>query len=291
MLVPRPAATIMVVRDGPADRAGGPLEVLMVRRSLNSDFVRGAFVFPGGAVDPADAGAAADAVCVGRSDEAASALLGLEAGARAYWVAAIRECFEEAGILLAVPRASASGDPAAPLLSLADPAAAARFARARIELNAGALGFFDLCQRENLVLDLARVHYFAHWITPENPHKRFDTRFFVAVAPPHQTPAHDAGETIADVWVRPATAMEQHRRKEIELILPTFRTLEAIGRFVTSADLVAAAAAASAGVPVVEPRVVPDGNGVRILVPGDEGYERPRAVSGAAGAAATPVEG
>jgi 8-oxo-dGTP pyrophosphatase MutT (NUDIX family) len=289
----------MVVRDGANDGAAGPLEVLMVRRSLNSDFVRGAYVFPGGAVDPADAGTGADAVCVGRSDEAASALLGLEAGGRAYWVAAIRECFEEAGILIAVPRATASTDASGPLLSLAERGAAARFARAQGELNAGSLGFSDLCRREGLVLDLARVHYFAHWITPENPYKRFDTRFFVTLAPLHQTPAHDAAETIAHVWVRPATAIERHRRGEIELILPTIRTLEAIGRFSTSAELVAVAAAASARVPTVEPRVVPEGNGVRILVPGDEDYAEPPkgphdVVPDAPGAIrdmATPVEG
>ena len=90
----------------------------------------------------------------------------------------------------------------------------------------------------------------------------------MAAAPADQIPAHDAGETIAADWFRPAEALARHREGEIELIFPTIRNLQAIGRFATSAELLAAAAAAGR-VPVVEPRVVVDGRGVRILLPGD----------------------
>lgn len=263
----RAASTVMLVRDG--DSPVAPLEVLMVQRSLRADFVGGAYVFPGGAVDQADGGADAQACCQGRDDAEASEILGMGSGGLAYWVAALRECFEEAGVLLAY---SGAGTGSRPLLSLADPADAARFARHRLDINAGRRRYLDVCREEGLSLAVDRAHYFAHWITPYGAPRRYDTRFFVAAAPPDQIPAHDAGETIAAMWIRPADALGRHRAGEIELIFPTIRNLQAIGRFATSQELLDSAAAA-VGVPAVLPRVVADGRGVRILVPGDPGYE------------------
>jgi len=258
----RPAATVMLVRDEPES---GALEVLMVRRNLRSDFVGGAYVFPGGAVDPADGGTEAEAACVGRSDAEASTLLG-QPGGLAYWVAVVRETFEEAGLLLA-ERTDGPG-----LLS-GDPEEEAGFIAARAEVNAGTLRFLDLCRRERLLLTVGDIHYFAHWITPRGAPRRFDTRFCVAAAPPGQIAAHDAGETIAEVWISPDAALAGHREGAFEMIFPTIRNLQAISRFSTSAELLAAAAAASRSVPTIEPRVVADGNGVRIVLPGDEGYD------------------
>jgi 8-oxo-dGTP pyrophosphatase MutT (NUDIX family) len=265
-VVVRPAATVMLVREPPGGAAG--LEVLMVRRNLRSDFVGGAYVFPGGAVDPADGGAEAAACCVGRDDAGASALLGLDSGGLAYWVAVLRECFEEAGVLVAT-------GPDGRVLSLRDPAVEARFLAHRAALNGGGRRFLDICRDEQLLLDVGRVHYFAHWITPRGAPRRYDTRFFVAQAPPDQTPAHDAGEVIADEWITPAEALRRHREGEIELIFPTIRNLQAISRFDRPADLLAAAAAASAHVPAIEPRVLHDGGaGVRIVLPGDPGFDQ-----------------
>ncbi len=118
------------------------------------------------------------------------------------------------------------------------------------------------------------VHYFAHWVTPRGAPRRYDTRFFVAAAPPGQIAAHDAGETIAEVWISPHDALARHRAGDIEIIFPTIRNLQAIGRFATSAELLEAAERASSAVPAIEPRVVPDGNGMRIVLPGDPAYER-----------------
>jgi 8-oxo-dGTP pyrophosphatase MutT (NUDIX family) len=271
----------MLVRDGP--HAAAPMEVLMVRRNLNSDFVGGAYVFPGGAVDPADGGPEAESCCGGRTDAEASEILGLPSGGLAYWVAVLRECFEEAGVLLAHGGEGGGGpvDPAdRALLSLADPADAARFARHRAAVNRGERRFLDVCREEGLALAVERVHYFAHWITPEGAPRRYDTRFFVAATAPEQVPLHDEGETIAAQWIRPADALRRHRDGEIELIFPTIRNLQAIGRFGTSAELLAAAAAAGQ-VPAILPRIAVDGKAVRILLPGDEGYEA--AAPGAAG--------
>ena len=258
----------MLVRDAAAAGADGArLEVLMVRRNLRSDFVGGAYVFPGGAVDPLDGGPEAEALCAGRSDAQASALLGFESGGLAYWVAVVRETFEEAGLLLA-------RRPGGPDLLAGDREEEARLAAARRAVNAGTRRFLDLCRDERLRLAVGDIHYFAHWITPRGAPRRYDTRFFVAPAPPGQIAAHDAGETIAEVWISPQDALARHRAGEIEIIFPTIRNLQAIGRFATSAELLDAAAAAASSVPAIEPRVVADGNGMRIVLPGDPAYER-----------------
>jgi 8-oxo-dGTP pyrophosphatase MutT (NUDIX family) len=257
----------MLVRDAAEPESGDSvLEVLMVRRNLKSDFVGGAFVFPGGGVDPVDGGAEAEAICRGRTDADASILLGIESGGLAYWVAALRETFEEAGLLLAER-------PGGPPLLAGDAEEEARFVAERARVNARSRRFLDLCRDEKLQLMVADVHYFAHWITPRGAPRRYDTRFFVAAAPPGQQAAHDAGETIAETWITPRRALEGHRRGVFEMIFPTIRNLQAISRFATSAELLAAAARASGSVPTIEPRVISDGTGVRIVLPGDEGFD------------------
>jgi 8-oxo-dGTP pyrophosphatase MutT (NUDIX family) len=256
----------MLVRDTSGSGHTPSLEVLMVRRNLRSDFVGGAYVFPGGAVDPHDGGAEAEAACAGRTDAGASAVLGVASGGLAYWVAVVRETFEEAGLLLAERLVG-------PALLAGDPDEEARFVAARAEVNAGTLRFLDLCREEGLGMQVGDIHYFAHWITPRGAPRRYDTRFFVAAAPPGQKAAHSAGETIAEVWITPEEALARHRAGEIEIIFPTIRNLQVIGRFSTSAELLAAAARASSSVPIIEPRVVADGNGMRIVLPGDPSYE------------------
>lgn len=262
----------MMVRDG--DDLEAPLEVLMVRRSLRSAFVGGAYVFPGGAVDPSDGEDAATVLCAGRTDAEASRDLGLPSGGLAYWVAALRECFEEAGLLLACIGASPV------LLSLADEADARRIAGHRRGVNGRRRSFVEVCREEGLRLPVDRVHYFSHWVTPVGSPRRFDTRFFVAAAPPFQAPANDAAETIDDVWVRPADALALHRNGEIDLILPTVRSLQAIGRHPTAGALLEAAATAPGPFPVMLPRVVAGAGGPRILLPGDPGYDEAVSSSG-----------
>lgn len=258
---PRDAATVMLVRDG-----NEGMEVFLLRRNLDSDFVGGAYVFPGGAVDEADRHADLERICRGRSDDAASAALGIGSGGLAFWVAAIRESFEEAGVLLAVP---AGADD---VISFADGSTAARFAEHRRAVDSGEKRLAEICAAEDLHLDVDRIHYFSHWITPVGPPRRYDTRFFVAAAPPEQVPLHDDRETIAHLWVRPGDALERHRRGELDLILPTIKNLEAIGRFDRSAELLAHAQA-TGEVPTIVPRIVAHEGGLRILMPGDAGYD------------------
>ena len=257
----RDAATVMLVRD---DDDG--LEVFMLRRNLNSDFVGGAYVFPGGAVDEADRHSDLDAVCEGRSDDGASQLLGIDRGGLAFWVAAIRESFEEAGVLLAT---TPHGD----VVSFADPEVAERFTLHRKAVDSGEKRLVEICVLEQLQLAVADIHYFSHWITPLGAPRRYDTRFFVAAAPPEQVPLHDDRETIANLWVRPADALERCKRGELDMIFPTIKNLQAISRFDRAQDLLDAAAAI-AEVPTILPRISNDeGHGVRILLPGDAGYE------------------
>jgi 8-oxo-dGTP pyrophosphatase MutT (NUDIX family) len=279
----RDAATIMLVRD--AETPTGPaLEVCMLRRHLNSDFVGGAYVFPGGKVDDADRTAGAEAACVGRSDAAASDMLGTAGGGLAFWVAALRECFEEAGVLMAYPDGvGAGGD----LVDVSDSELRRRLAAARVSLNAGTAGFLDTCRSEGLRLAVDRVHYFSHWITPEPAPKRYDTRFFVTALPPGQIPVHDDHETTDTVWVQPTEALARAAAGEFDIIFPTIKNLEAIARFSTSTALLAAAAAVER-VPTVLPRVVADERGFRILLPGDPGYEE--AVGPSTGAAMSPSD-
>lgn len=258
----RPASTTMVVRDG--DHPGTKLEVLMLRRNVRSEFVGGVHVFPGGALDPDDSAAAA--ICEGLDDAGASEVLRLAHGGLAFWVAAVRECFEEAGLLYARTRR------AGPLVGFGDAAVAERFMTHRLELNAHRRSFLEVCAAEGLVLALDRLHYFAHWITPRGAPRRYDTRFFVAAAPEDQTPAHDAGETVSDVWIRPSDALAAHRSGAMELILPTIRNLQAIERFATVRELLDAASRL-ADVPAIEPRMVMGTAGMTLLLPGDPGYD------------------
>jgi len=233
----------------------------MLRRNLNSDFVGGAYVFPGGGVDTRDTSPLARERTNGLSDEAASARLGLESGGLAYYVASVRELFEEAGLLLVC-------DGAGKLLTTSE-ASARSLAKDRRALNAGELDFFELLEREDYYVHASALHYLAHWVTPLGPPRRYDTRFFVALAPSDQVAAHDEGETVAHQWLRPHEALAAQARGEFEMIFPTIRNLEAIADF-DRADEVLRYAEGLKDIPRVEPRLV-ERNGMMVpVIPGDE---------------------
>ena len=263
-VTPVPAATVTLVRD-----SDDGLEVLMLQRNFQSGFMPGMHVFPGGALDESDYSQEACARCVGLDDPAASSILKLERGGLAYWVAAIRESFEEAGILLAC---DARGD----MVALSEPAGIERFRVHRDALNAGEQEFIALLAREHLRLAADRLVYFSHWITPLGAPRRYDTRFFIARMPNAQDALHDNLETIGHVWVRPRTALEAHGSGKFNLRTPTLRTLELFARFAAVDDLIAAMRAQHE-VPAILPRIAKDG---RRLLPGDPGYEAAATVEG-----------
>jgi len=262
----------MLVRDSPAEPSAidpsdvdptpvdqSTIEVFMLRRNQRSAFVAGAYVFPGGAVDADDRRAPVLGLVAGLDAGTADELLGVDSGALGFWVAAIRESFEEAGVLLA--RDAATGETVPP--DLVD-----EFAPARAGVAAGEQSFADLVRPHGLALDAGALRVFAHWITPEPAPRRYDTWFFVAPAPTGHAYEHDFDETVASEWVRPSDALERARRGEFELIYPTFRSLQAIGRFARVADLFAAVDAAWQD-PSSALRVVNPEQGWQIRLPGD----------------------
>ncbi len=213
----------MLVRDASATEVPN-LQVFVMRRTPRAVFGPGATVFPGGAVDESDAQALGRVV--GIDDAEASAELGLADGGLLRRVAAVRECFEEAGILLA--RDAPTGTPATPAPEWRD------------ALNAGHATLAQVLARDDLVIDATDLRVFAHWLTPSGAPRRYDTWFFVAPAPEGQDGAHDDAELVASEWVHPAAALERHERGEIDLILPTLRSLQALARFSSVAALFAA---------------------------------------------------
>ena len=258
-LVTRLAATVLALRD-----TSQGFEVLMLRRNLNSDFVGGAYVFPGGGVDPTDSTPEAAHRTWGADDAAASQQLNLATGGLAFYVAALRELFEEAGLLVA---RGLEGD----ALALKDRALRARLVEYRRMVNAKELRFVDVLERESLFLDIGGVAYLAHWVTPLGAPRRFDTRFFVVMTPEGQTATHDAGETVADRWLRPREALDAHGRGELVMILPTIRTLESIADYASAREVMSYARNLST-VPRVEPRLVRRAGETQILLPGDPDY-------------------
>ena len=259
---PRDAATVLLVRDSSTVEAPlggiGGIEVFMLRRSPRSAFVAGAYVFPGGAVDPDDRDPSTFALVDGIDDALASRRLGRDHGGLAFWIAAIRETFEEAGALLARDRAT--GDAVSPEI-------AAGLEHERAPVAAGRRSFAALISDHGLVLDGGSLRLLAHWITPSPAPRRYDTWFFVAPAPSGHAYAHDDDETVASEWIGVGAALERARRGDIDLIYPTFRTLQAIGRFASVAELLEAVDAASRA-PVDAGRPV-SMNGWQLSLPGD----------------------
>lgn len=250
---PLPASTILLLRDNDEGR----VEVFMEKRHMKSTFVGGAYVFPGGRVDATDH----------LSDEflqqpgaLTRARLGTDDGA-AYEVAALRECFEEAGVLLAYTQ---HGD----LLSFAEEAVEDRFRSARDQLNAGDLGWRSLLQEQGLRLANDRLHYWSHWITPLGEPRRYDTRFFVTEAPTNQTATHDDWELTNSAWVEPGTALDKAMAREWFIIFPTLHTLKRLEELGTTQAALEWAAGDHER-PVNQPKIY---DGVAVL-PGDEGYE------------------
>src|SRR5262245_28574200 len=208
------------------DSSAGP-EMFMVRRHQDTAFMGGAYVFPGGRVDAHDHDGS-DAWCDGVA-HAASQLSGLDTEtAVAYHVAAARELFEEAGVLLA-------RDAGGHFVSLAGNDVHARFKAYRHDVHSGGATLQSIAEREQLRLALDALVLFAHWVTPPIDTRQFDTRFFMARLPPNQTPAHDESETTHSSWLTSADAIAQSVRNDIVLPPPTWATIRELEAF-TSVD-------------------------------------------------------
>lgn len=251
----RPAATVMLIDDRP------DLQVFMAERHAKTVFAGGQWVFPGGAVDPEDDPTAFEQIAVHRSDAEASAILGLDAGGLAYYLAAIRETFEEAGVLLALHEADES-----PLRF--NPGNEAAFKRHRDLLNAGEISLRSLLTQEKLLADVGEMHYIGRWITPVGSPRRYDARFFLARIPEDQTPLHDDGELVNSVWHSPADIVAKYQAGEMAMFTPTLRMVRNLALF-DSADH--AISTVSANPPEEQARVHPKTGD--ILIPGEPGYD------------------
>ena len=235
----------MLVRD-----TFGSLEVFMMRRTAKAAFAGGMYVFPGGAVDAADA------------DLGDSTL-----GDSTYEMASIRECFEEAGVLLACDRDGCT-------VRFDSPDVESRFTAYRHTVHAGEQSMASVLAAEGLSPRFEDLAWVAHWITPFGEVRRFDTRFFVAAMPDDQDPLHDDIETVDSLWVRPADALERASSGELLMLPPTIANL----RFLADHRTVDEAMHAARRV-VTPPRILPkvvwgdDGRIVNLLMPGDDGYD------------------
>lgn len=252
---PRPAAAIVLLRERPQ----GGIETFMVRRHVRSEFVPDVYVFPGGSVKAGDheAEAAPDLCLPPTGNHLGETTLG--AGLRA---AAIRELFEEAGVLLA----GRDGQ----LLALSGEDVA-RFAEYRRRLQQNEATLAAIAQAEGLTLATHRLTYFAHWITPSVMPKRFDTFFFIAAAPGDQQAAHDQLETTAGAWIAPKDALAHSQQGDFPLVFATVHQLEALSVFESIAD--AEARLRDQPVPVIMPRAALRDGGVVIRLPGEPGYD------------------
>lgn len=244
----RPAATLLLLRDG----AQG-LEVFMVVRHHEIDFASGALVFPGGKLARGDREALAR--------ECASGLEGLGEELAALRIAALREAFEECGLLLARERGS---------VDLVGPERLAELDHYRGPLDRGELGIGEMLRAENLQLACESLVHFAHWVTPVMMPKRFDTHFFLASPPARQLARHDGRELVDSVWIRPADALAQADAGLRTVIAPTRLNLQRLG----FSDSVAGALVAARAQPVVRvlPELVRTAEGTRLRIPIEAGY-------------------
>jgi 8-oxo-dGTP pyrophosphatase MutT (NUDIX family) len=239
----KPAATVIIAREGPD---GGAPEIFMLRRTSKAAFASGMYVFPGGRVDSDDHLHKYDEHRRGPSEAQSLQRDALGAEWRGYWIAGVRETFEEAGLLLAYTSA-------ADLLRYGDENEQ-RFDSYRHQIHSGKLSLFELCRRESLTLAVDRIHFVNRFVTPAGRPRRFDTRFFLAEAPPGQTGLHDDKETVASTWISVSAALDRHAAQEFDLMVVTRIQLEMLAEHQTLPAMVAWAQA-NLTFPVFRPAV------------------------------------
>lgn len=243
-----PAATILLLRGDHAT-----LEVFMVVRHHQIDFASGALVFPGGKLDPQDEDAALAARCDGASDVPAT---------RAIQIAAIREAYEECGVLLARSPGETK------LVAGSRLAALEPF---RDQINKGEVGFCAFLEQHDLRLACDQLVPFAHWITPDMMPKRFDTHFFIAEAPTDQVALHDGHESVDSVWITPKDAIAGAASRRYTVIFPTLRQVEKLGHSASPADAIAQAKRSH--IVTVTPWTEQRADGSYLCIPVEAGYD------------------
>ena len=247
---PVPAATVLMLRNGIGDTTA--MEVFMVERHHKIDFATGALVFPGGKVDQGDSTSTVIERTDGvfRTKDQASVA-----------IAAIREAFEECGILLA---RSTGNKP------LINAARLNKLSHYRKELNKNAISLEDFLIKEDLRLAGDQLTLFAHWITPEMMPKRFDTYFFLAKAPQDHIPEHDGYESTDSTWTTPQNAIDAARNGSRTIIFPTLLNIKKLSQYQTAEDAIRISR--SETVVTVLPKTEKRDDGNYIHIPIEAGY-------------------
>ena len=245
------AATVLIVDDRP------DLHVMMLRRRARSEFVGGMMVFPGGGLDPEDADPIVYARVRGIDDARASAAVDVARDGLAFWVAVVRETFEECGVLLASTEAGV-----VPEVALAE----------RLAVEHGETLLHDVLLRHDLFVDATQMALIARWLTPVGPPRRYDTLFFLCAMPAGQEATSDNTESEHLEWVRPAEGLERWRRGEYVMLPPTVASLQQLAHYRSARGMLDAYGddATSWGAA----KVVGDERGsYEVLLPGDPGYD------------------
>jgi 8-oxo-dGTP pyrophosphatase MutT (NUDIX family) len=216
-VTPRPAATTILVR-----ARGSQPEILLLKRGERARFMPNAYVFAGGALDPQDDGAEVRDLCEGLDEKAASERLQLPSNGLRFYVAAVREAFEECGLLLAYDSRGELVD-----LSTWDDA---HLRDARLQLSQGRLSLAALCEAHGWRLAVDKLAFFSHWITPPGA-LRFDTRFFLSLAPARQNASLAGNEMSELVWHTAAEALAEYTSGRLLLMFPTRAILNDIAEF------------------------------------------------------------
>ena len=244
----RPSSTVVVVREGTREP-----ELFMVRRHARSSF-GAAYAFPGGVVDDDDA--SLHEFCSGLSVDKANACLGVKENGLEYFSAAIRELFEETGVLLANAEGLDED-----LVAIRD------------SLNDGSESWSDFVSRNRLQLACDQLHYFSHWVTPVSQPKRYSTRFFLAELPKGQVAQHCGGELTDSRWITAHDILEAGRDGSVDLHFPTIKTLESIARHKTLEALVEwARSCVQWGVTSMVPAIIIRDGKPEVVLPGEAGY-------------------
>jgi 8-oxo-dGTP pyrophosphatase MutT (NUDIX family) len=264
---PVPAATIVLLRD----RKNGEFEVFLMQRHKEQAFMGGAYVFPGGRMDRNDCETNLSKFVLGLSPPEAKTRLNEseldDETALGLYLCAVRETFEESGVLLAE---NASGEK----INFRDSETASRFARYRRQLNSSEFTLLQFAVKEDIRFQSDRMVPYSRWITPEVESRRFDTRFFIARMPRDQAPIHDAMEMTKSLWTTPAKALNRQKAREIILMPPTLKTLEELADF-SSIDMVFSIAYQKQIQPIL-PQAFSEDKGFGVKLPHDPEYSLPR---------------
>ena len=262
---PVPASTVLLIKAEPNSDTEN-FSLFFVRRHSKSAFMANAYVFPGGKVDGADSDPALHRFSEGLAPEEAANRLGdvPPEVAVGYYIAAIRETFEEAGVLFAD---IAQDTP----LSLTEEETYQRFERYRKQVHENSISLSDLAQEEGLIYRPDRLHYWDHWVTPEVEERRFSARFFLAQMPDGFRPNHDSMETTDSGWFTPTTVLERYEADRLVLAPPTLRILLELKELGSMEALWEAAKTRTVDVPNL-PVAHRDESSFYLLLPGDRDY-------------------